>query len=66
MQSDTVKHVIFSLTSQDYRMGMEKSTDSKDTTYIYPNSIENEDRFMKVAALVAGVKGELKCILLTI
>ena len=40
---------------------MEKSTDSKDTTYISPNSIDNEARFMRVAALVSGTQGEVAC-----
>ena len=56
MQSYQVNVALVSLTSPDYRFGMEKDTDSIYTTYIYPNNIENEKRFMNVVSLVSGVK----------
>ena len=61
MQGSQVSNCLRSLKAQDYRLGMEKSTDSADTTYIYPNSIDNEGRFMKVATLVSGTQAEIIC-----
>jgi hypothetical protein len=43
------------LQAQDYRLALERSRDSKDTTFISPLSPQNHQRFLKVLQLTAGV-----------
>ena len=56
MQSCIVRQYLYSLKSQDYRLAAERSTDSKNTTFIYPLNTDNEQRFMRVLAMVALAK----------
>ena len=50
-----VKCDIIKLESPDYRLLLERSSDSKDTTYITPLNDKNLRRFKKVMSLVAGL-----------
>lgn len=60
-----VKCDIIMLESPDYRLLLERSADSKDTTYITPPNNINLKRFKKVMSLVAGLPSD-KCNLLLI
>lgn len=55
-----VKCDIIKLESPDYRLLLERSSDSKDTTYITPLNDKNLRRFKKVMSLVAGLPTD-KC-----
>lgn len=54
MQDHLVSFFLCRLQSQDYRLALERSRDSKDTTFIHPLTPENEQRFLRVLKLASG------------
>ena len=56
MQDHLVSFFLCRLQSQDYRLALERSRDSKDTTFIHPLIPENEQRFFRVLKLASGAE----------